>query len=153
MIKMLENGKVLVAHITIDNKNEKKEYIEDIMGSCLSPLRYLITPLIADLNYQKKVQYNGFMSIDTFIGYVKQSVEKKLKQRVEIEIKYPSNGPAVELYFSCDPDIYNKSTYSVKEFMVNVHGLEKMIVNVEIDKIDKENYYWFTHPKAKFPMY
>ncbi|MFB8424927.1 hypothetical protein ACFC4S_23200 [Priestia megaterium] len=153
MIKKLDNGKVLVAHVTIDDKNAKKEYIEDVIGSCLAPLNYYITPLISNLNCQKTIRYNGFISIDKFINYVKESVEKKFNHNVELEINYPDGNSAIELFVSCDSVVYNNSTYASKEFMMNVRGFEKMIINVEVDKINKENYYWFTHPKMKCEMY
>ncbi|MED4285195.1 hypothetical protein P4679_25070 [Priestia megaterium] len=134
MIKQLENGKVLVAHITVDNKEAKKEYVKDIVDVCLSQLYSYINGEV--LSY-KEVDIKYEVKPVTIEEYIIREQYAFSKHKA-INIDFKTVGSSIDIYISANQSTYGKSIFANEELLERRYGIKKVNFDIRVNKLENK---------------
>lgn len=132
MIKQLENGKVLVAHITVDNKDEKKEYAEDIVSVCLCHLEPFLNGVMLS---SQEVDAKYAVKPVTVEEYIKREQYFFSKHKA-INIDFKTNENSIDIFLSANKSVYKKSIFANEELLEEHYGIKNINLDIKVSELE-----------------
>ena len=132
MIKQLENGKVLVAHITVENKAAKKEYAEDIVSVCLSHLEPFLNGVILS---RQELDAKYAVKPVTVEEYIKRE-QYSFSGHKAIDIDFKTAGNSIDIYLSANKSIYKKSIFANKGLLETHYGIKSINLDIKVSELE-----------------
>lgn len=134
MIKQLENGKVLVAHITVDSKDAKKEYAEDIISVCLCHLEPFLNGVMLS---SQEVNAKYAVKPATVEEYIKRERYFFSKHKA-IDIDFKTNENSIDIFLSANKSIYKKSIFANEELLEERYGIKNINLDIKVRELEGE---------------